>query len=138
MDENTTRHLEAVNRHDDAVDRRDELQLGHDSLIERHEQEFTNLRQQAKEQTSTTSKLAVQIQTLINLIPEEFNEKWIRLQIEVEGISEKLNENFVKRTEFEVMKVEHDQIKKLVYGFIITVLGCFLAGLLVILGWRKA
>jgi hypothetical protein len=81
--------------------------------------------------------MAQQVGALVARIPDDFSNQWIRLGIEVETIGKKLDSDFVKRVEFAVLQTEHDQIKKLVYGFILTVLACFLGGLLVLLGWKR-
>jgi hypothetical protein len=137
QDSAQAQHEKFRTSHDRAQAEHDRLDCAQTDLQERHEREFTLLRGQAAAHEGLIATTAHLVETLISRIPDDFANQWIRLGLEVETIGRKIDADFVKRVEFVVLKTEHDQIKKLVYGFILTVLACFLGGLLVMLGWRK-
>jgi uncharacterized protein YoxC len=81
-----------------------------------------------------------EIMRLADRIPEKMNEKMIQVTLtldqlvrDVKQIGEDLKADYVSRTEFEVLKVEHDQIKKLMWGFIAMVLTAVAGGILALL-----
>lgn len=77
-----------------------------------------------------------QVQTLVNQyhtlskelahvsdkIPEDLDKRIIKMELQLEQIVKDVENQFVTRTEFAVYQVEHGQMKKLMWGFIIMVL----------------
>lgn len=72
--------------------------------------------------------LTTRMQSLVNqwhesnIVQERGVIKLEQLTKEVHELREDLKADYVGRTEFEILKVEHDQIKKLTWGFIAMVL----------------
>lgn len=80
---------------------------------------------------------ATELKHLSDRIPEKLSEDMIRVSLsldqlvkDVKKIGDDLQKDYVNRTEFEVLRVEHDQIKKLIWGFIAMVLSALAAGVI--------
>lgn len=70
-------------------------------------------------------------------IPDKLNEKIIEMHLTLKGLSdevkqigEDLKQDYVNKREFDVLKVEHDQVKRLVYGFVTLALAALAVGLI--------
>lgn len=81
--------------------------------------------------------IASELKHLADRIPEKLSEDMIRMSLaldqlvkDVRKIGDDLRQDYVNRVEFEVLRVEHDQIKKLVWGFIAMVLTALAAGVI--------
>lgn len=100
-----------------------------ESHITRDAEEIKTLRDRshktANEITSVAGevdKLGTELTHLVDRIPMDIGLRLVRFEMKIDEISKQLAADFVKRTEFEVMKVEHEQMKKIIYGFVTIVL----------------
>jgi hypothetical protein len=99
-----------------------------------------NWKQNLQRHTETEIELNKLSQTVVHLtdrIPEKLSEKLIEMKLLLDQVSRDIKElqgdllkDFVSRTEFEKLKVEHDQIKQLTYGFIVMVLLAVVGGVI--------
>jgi ribosomal protein L16 Arg81 hydroxylase len=92
---------------------------------------------QLDEQDILLSAIDKKLSALVQDIPHDFKERFLTVEAKVSHIAETLDKNYVSRNEFVVLKTEHDQIKTLVYGFIVTVVVGFIGTLLVLVGWKR-
>lgn len=67
---------------------------------------------------------------LSDKIPEDLPRRLLTIELTLTQVAENVKSNFVTKTEFEVLKVEHDQVKKIVYGFITVTLLAVITALL--------
>lgn len=81
--------------------------------------------------------LAQEIVKLTARIPDKLNDKIIEMHLtlgqlaaEVKQLHEDLKQDYVNKREFVVLKVEHDQVKRLVYGFVTLALTALAVGLI--------
>jgi hypothetical protein len=88
--------------------------------------------------------LTQELKHLSERIPEKLNEDMLRVSItlaqlvaDVKQIGEDLKQDYVSRTEFEVLKVEHDQLKKLAWGLIATVLTALITGAVAVVVFNR-
>ena len=98
----------------------------------KHHPTQTEWNQIVKIQTDTEVRLAtlaVEVQAIAQRIPDKINETLVGLSLkmdqlikDMERVRKDLEADYVNQTEFSILKLEHDQIKKLVWGFIAMVL----------------
>lgn len=100
-----------------------------DDATTRHADEIKTLREKGHKVANDVTELHGEfvdidneLKILTNRIPTDLTDRLIRFEIALNGITKQLTEDFVKRVEFEVLKVEHEQIKKIIYGFVAIVL----------------
>lgn len=74
--------------------------------------------------------LSAELSRVGNKIPDGMDKRIIKIELQLEQLLKDVESKFVERTEFEVLKVEHNQIKKLVWGFIMLVLTSVVGALL--------
>lgn len=58
------------------------------------------------------------VTTLSGRIPDDLEKRLITIELMLQHLSKGIQTEFVSRTEFEIMKVEHVQMRRLVYGFV--------------------
>ena len=98
----------------------------------KHHPTQTEWNQAVKIQTDTEVRLATlagEVQNLAQRIPDKLSESMVELSLkmdqlikDMERVRKDLEADYVSQSEFSVLKVEHDQIKKLIWGFIAMVL----------------
>ena len=100
-----------------------------DDQIAREEDEIKTLRDRshkvANEVTGVIGEIAkieTDILHLTERIPLDIGVRLVRFEMKMDEISKQLTSDFVRRTEFEVMKVEHEQMKNIIYGFVTIIL----------------
>jgi hypothetical protein len=118
-----------------------------DQLVERVQQLVTDYHtlnvDVTKVKGDTESKLEMltrEFKHLSERIPEKLQETLIRATLTLETLVTNVKQigidmkaDYVGRTEFEVLKTEHDQIKKLMWGFIAMVLTAVVGGVIALL-----
>jgi DNA anti-recombination protein RmuC len=115
--------LEAMGKDLDAVVERTQ------KLVDQYHEQNVELIEVKESINGRLNTVSQEIQHLMGRIPDKLNERLIemklsldRLTTDVNKIGDDLKADYVSRTDFEILKVEHEQIKKLVYGFITLVL----------------
>ena len=56
------------------------------------------------------------IEKITERIPVDLATRFIRFEMKLDHLSVQIASDFVKRTEWEVLRTEHDQMKKLIYS----------------------
>jgi hypothetical protein len=103
----------------------------HDDDVQvRHEKQLA-------EQDMLLADIDKKMGLLLGEIPVNFKERFLAVESRVKQIAETLEKSYVGRVEFEVLRVEHNQMKLLMHGFIITVLVGLLGTALVYVGWKR-
>jgi cytochrome c biogenesis protein ResB len=72
--------------------------------------------------TNDVTVIESEVKMLSERIPLDLGVRLVRFEMKLDEINKQLAADFVKRLEFEVLKVEHDQMKKIIYGFVAIVL----------------
>lgn len=108
--------------------------------LERHEEEIKLLRDRAHKVANdlmkanlTAVETAASLQKelteirghthrLSEKIPDDISVRLVRLELKLDALTASHASDFVKRGEWEVLRSEHDQMKRLIYGFVSVIL----------------
>lgn len=111
--------------------------------IKRHETEIAGLRTRMHNFAndlmgvrSAVDNASEQVGQLAARIPADFDKRLITVELQLSRIIKDLENmgiQYIHRTEFEILKVEHTQIKQLVWGFIVMVLTAVVGGLITLI-----
>jgi hypothetical protein len=100
-----------------------------DDSVVRSEDEIRMLRERSHKLSNDVAavsgdilKIETEILHLTERIPLDLGVRLVRFEMKIDEISKQLAADFVKRMEFEVLKVEHEQMKKIIYGFVAIIL----------------
>ena len=106
-------------------------------LVDQYHEVTVDLAKVRQEADSRVATLAQEFVKISSRIPEKLNEKIIEMHLtlgnlatEVKQLHEDLKQDYVNKREFDVLKVEHDQVKRLVYGFVTLALTALAVGLI--------
>jgi hypothetical protein len=91
--------------------------------LDRHEDDIKELR-------SSVDHLTTELAKVSGKIPDDLAKRLITIELQLGTLIKDTESEFVSKTDFEILKVEHNQIKRLVWGFIVMVLTSVIGGLL--------
>lgn len=74
--------------------------------------------------------LSKEVTHVSDKIPENLDKRIIKIELQLDQLIKDVEDEFVTQTEFAVYKVEHSQMKKLMWGFIVMVLTSVIGALL--------
>lgn len=103
----------------------------------KHEEEIRKLRERSHAHANLIAAKDAEIAeltgSLTNLserIPVDLASKLLTIDMELKNLSGLVTRNYVSREEFLTVKMEHEQIKKLVFGFIGLAMVAIVSGML--------
>ena len=106
-------------------------------LVDQYHEVTVDIAKVRQEADNRVATLAQEFVKISSRIPEKLNEKIIEMHLtlgnlatEVKQLHEDLKQDYVNRREFDVLNVEHDQVKRLVYGFVTLALTALAVGLI--------
>lgn len=73
--------------------------------------------------------ISTKLTRLDTVIPDDLLVRLVAIEMTLEHMHATIKEDYVKRPEWEVLRTEHDQIKRIVYGTVATLLTGILAAL---------
>lgn len=74
--------------------------------------------------------LSKEVAHVSDKIPENLDKRLIKIELQLEQVLKDIEDEFVTQTEFATYKVEHAQMKRLMWGFVIMVLTSVVGALL--------
>jgi len=102
-----------------------------------------NWKQNLQKHTATEielNSLGQKVTALTVRVPEKLSEKLLEMKMlldqvarDIKELKEDFNKDYVSRAEFGILKVEHDQMKKLMWGFIVLVLTAVVSAILALI-----
>ena len=94
------------------------------------EKDLTSVVGQVQKLVLQYHELNKELTHVADKIPENLDNRLIKIELQLAQIIKDIESEYVTQTEFAVYKVEHGQMKKLMWGFIIMVLTSVVGALL--------
>jgi uncharacterized membrane-anchored protein len=104
------------------------------SQVQKLTDEYHALQLTASEERAGLRKSVEEVraiaQSVCVKIPDNLEKRLVTIELQLQRVIKDTEEEFVKKMDFVALQVEHNQIKRLVWGFIIMVLTSVIGGLL--------